>query len=175
MAEYGIPEYDAGVLADAKENADFFEAAARLCGTGQGKTVSNWFMTEIMRLLSETGKTVTQCALTPEALAELVTLVDRRAINGPTAKELLPELFREGGMPGALVQARGLGQVSDATALEAFVEQAINDNAKSVEDYRAGKKAAAGFLVGQGMKRSKGKADPQQVGKLVAEKLAKLA
>jgi len=175
MAEYGIPEYDAGVLADAKENADFFEAAARLCGPGQGKTVSNWFMTEIMRLLSETGKTVTRCALTPEALAELVTLVDRRVINGPTAKELLPELFREGGMPGALVQARGLGQVSDATALEAFVEQAIGDNAKSVEDYRAGKKAAAGFLVGQVMKLSKGKADPQQVGKLVAEKLAKLA
>jgi len=173
MAEYGIPEYDAGVLADAKENADFFEAAARLCGQDQGKTVSNWFMTEIMRLLSETGKTITQCALTPEALSELVTLVDRRTINGPTAKELLPELFNKGGMPGVLVQTRGLGQVSDAGALEAFVDQAIRENPKSAEDYKAGKKAAAGFLVGQAMKLSHGKADPQQVGKLVAEKLAK--
>ena len=173
VAEYGIPEYDAGVLADAKENADFFEAAARLCG--QGKTVSNWFMTEIMRLLSETGKAVTQCALTPAALAELVGLVDKRVINGPTAKELLPELFHNGGMPGALVEARGLGQVSDTGALERFVDQVLAENAKSVADYRAGKKAAAGFLVGQVMKLSKGKADPQGVGKLVAEKLAKLA
>ncbi len=170
MAEYGIPEYDAGVLADSRENADFFEAAARLCG--QGKTVSNWFMTEIMRLLSETGTTITHCALTPAALAELVTLVDTKVINGPTAKELLPELFREGGMPAALVQARGLGQVSDTASLEGFVEQVFAANAKSVEDFKAGKKAAAGFLVGQVMKLSKGKADPQQVGKLVAAKLA---
>jgi len=174
VAEYGIPEYDAGVLADAKENADFFEAAARACAPGLGKTVSNWFMTEIMRLLSESGKTVHACALTPAALAELVTLVDRRVINGPTAKELLPELFRDGGMPEALVKARGLGQVSDAGALVAFVDQVLAENAKSVADYQAGKKAAAGFLVGQVMKLSKGKADPQLVGKLVAEKLAAL-
>jgi aspartyl-tRNA(Asn)/glutamyl-tRNA(Gln) amidotransferase subunit B len=172
MAEYGIPEYDAGVLADAKENADFFEAAARACAPELGKTVSNWFMTEIMRLLSESGKTVAQCALKPAALAELVTLVDRRVINGPTAKELLPELFREGCMPAVLVEARGLGQVSDTAALEGFVDQALAANAKSVADYKAGKKAAAGFLVGQVMKLSKGKADPQLVGKLVAEKLA---
>ena len=171
MAEYGIPEYDAGVLADAKENADFFETAARICG--QGKTVSNWFMTEIMRLLSETGKAIGDCALTPAALAELVVLVDKGVINGPTAKELLPELFRSGGMPEALVQARGLAQVSDAGALEAFVDQALAANAKSVEDYKAGKKAAAGFLVGQAMKLSKGKADPKLIGKLVAEKLAR--
>ena len=172
VAEYGIPEYDAGVLADVKENADFFEAAARL--SGQGKAVSNWFMTEIMRLLSETGASIAQCALTPAALAELVTLVESRAINGPTAKELLPELFEKGGLPAALVQARGLGQVSDERALEKFVDQALAENPRSAEDYRAGKKAAAGFLVGQVMKLSKGKADPKLVGKLVAEKLAQL-
>jgi len=175
MGEYGIPEYDAGVLADAKENADFFEAAARACAPGLGKTVSNWFMTEIMALLSETGKTIRECALTPAALAELVTLVDERVINGPTAKELLPELFREGGLPGALVEARGLAQVSDAGAVEALVDEALAANAKSVEDFKAGKKAAAGFLVGQVMKLSKGKADPKLVGRLVAEKLAKRA
>ena len=172
VAEYGIPEYDAGVLADVKENADFFEAAARL--SGQGKAVSNWFMTEIMRLLSETGASIAQCALTPAALAELVTLVETRAINGPTAKELLPELFKKGGQPAAIVQARGLGQVSDERALEKLVDQALAENPRSVEDYRAGKKAAAGFLVGQVMKLSKGKADPKLVGKLVAEKLAQL-
>lgn len=173
VKEYGIPEYDAAVLADVKENADFFEAAARACG--QGKAVSNWFMTEIMRLLSETGKTIGQCALTPAALAELVVLVDKRVINGPTAKELVPELFHQGGMPEALVKARGLGQVSDGAALERFVDQVLAENPKSVADFKAGKKAAAGFFVGQVMKLSKGKADPQLVGKLVAEKLAKLA
>ena len=175
MTEYSIPEYDAAVLADAKENADFFEAAARACAPGLGKTVSNWFMTEIMRLLTETGEKACTCALSPVALAELVTLVDQGVINGPTAKELLPELFRDGGMPGALVQARGLGQVSDTSALDGFVEQAIIENPRSVQDFKAGKKAAAGFLVGQVMKLSKGKAAPQVVGRLVAEKLASLA
>ncbi|MBP5226984.1 MAG: Asp-tRNA(Asn)/Glu-tRNA(Gln) amidotransferase subunit GatB [Kiritimatiellae bacterium] len=173
MAQYGIPEYDAGVLADARENADFFEAAAKRCDKRLGKLVSNWFMTEVMRLLGESGKTVETCALTPDALAELVTLLDSGVINGPTAKELLPELFEKGGMPKAIVDARGLGQVSDTAALEAFVDQAIAANPKSVEDFKAGKKAAAGFFVGQVMKLSKGKADPKLVGKLVAEKLAK--
>ena len=171
MAEYGIPAYDAGVLADAKENADFFEAAARACKPGLGKTVSNWFMTEVMRLLSETGTSVGACALTPAALAELVALVEEGVINGPTAKELLPEVFAKGGSPKAIVDERGLAQVSDVSALEAFIAQALEDNPKSVEDFRAGKKAAAGFLVGQVMKLSKGKADPKQVGRLVAERL----
>ncbi|MFA7054139.1 MAG: Asp-tRNA(Asn)/Glu-tRNA(Gln) amidotransferase subunit GatB, partial [Kiritimatiellia bacterium] len=168
MAEYGIPAYDAGVLADAKEDADFFEAAARACKPGLGKTVSNWFMTEVMRLLSETGTSVGACALTPAALAELVALVDEGVINGPTAKELLPEVFAQGGSPRTIVAERGLAQVSDVAALEAFIAQALADNPKSVEDFRAGKKAAAGFLVGQVMKLSKGKADPKQVGRLVA-------
>jgi len=173
MREYGIPEYDAGVLADEKANADFFEAAAKLCG--QGKAVSNWFMTEIMRLLSDTGKTISDCAMTPEALAELVTLVSKRVINGTIAKELVPEIFEKGGMPSALVEARGLGQVSDTATLEAFVEKVISENPKSVESFKAGKTAAAGFLVGQVMKLSQGKADPQMVGKLVAERLAHCA
>ncbi|MDX9867040.1 MAG: Asp-tRNA(Asn)/Glu-tRNA(Gln) amidotransferase subunit GatB [Kiritimatiellia bacterium] len=172
MAEYGIPAYDAGVLADSRENADFFEAAARACNPGMGKTVSNWFMTEVMRLLAESGRPVGTCALTPAALAELVRLVEEGVINGPTAKELLPELFREGGMPAARVAARGLAQVSDDAALQAFLDQVFRENAKSVEDYRAGKKAAAGFLVGQVMKASRGKADPKRVGRLVAERLA---
>ena len=170
VKEYGIPEYDAGVLADEKANADFFEAAARLCG--QGKAVSNWFMTEIMRLLSETGKAVSECAMTPEALAEVVTLVSKRVINGTIAKELVAEIFEKGGMPGALVEARGLGQVSDTATLEALVAQVLAENPKSVESYKAGKTAAAGFIVGQVMKLSKGKADPQLVGQLVAAKLA---
>jgi aspartyl-tRNA(Asn)/glutamyl-tRNA(Gln) amidotransferase subunit B len=171
MEEYGIPEYDAGVLADARENADFFEATAKLCGKNLYKIASNWFMVEVMRLLSESGKSIGEGALTPDSLAELIALADQRVINGPTAKELLPELFEKGGMPKALVDSRGLGQVSDTSALEAFVQQAIASNPKSVEDYKAGKKAAAGYFVGQVMKLSKGKADPKVVGELVAKAL----
>jgi aspartyl-tRNA(Asn)/glutamyl-tRNA(Gln) amidotransferase subunit B len=171
MEEYGIPEYDAGVLADARENADFFEATAKLCGKNLYKIASNWFMVEVMRLLSESGKAIGEGALTPGSLAELIVLADQRVINGPTAKELLPELFEKGGMPKALVDSRGLGQVSDTSALEAFVQQAIASNPKSVEDYKAGKKAAAGYFVGQVMKLSKGKADPKVVGELVAKAL----
>ena len=112
--------------------------------------------------------------LVSTALAELLKLLDAGTINGPTAKELLPELFAKGGMPKAIVEARGLGQVSDTGALQALVDAAIASNPKSVADYKAGKKAAAGFFVGQVMKASKGKADPKIVGPLVAKKLAAL-
>lgn len=172
MAEYGLPAYDAGVLVDSRENADFFEAAARACKPELAKIVSNWFMVEVMRLLSESGGGIGACALTPALLAELVTMIDEGVINGPTAKELLPEVFASGASPRALVTERGLAQVSDTAALEAFIAEVFAQNAKSVADYQAGKKAAAGFLVGQVMKLSKGKADPKLVGKLVAQKLA---
>ena len=174
VEEYGITEYDAGVIAADRAYADFFEKAARLCKPAARKLVSNWFMTEVLRLLGDSGKSLSECSLTPEALAELVTLLDDRVINGPTAKELLPEIFEKGGMPKAIVDARGLGQVSDTGALQAMVEQAIAANPKSVEDFKAGKKAAAGFFVGQVMKLSKGKADPKIVGKMVAETLSRM-
>lgn len=173
VEEYGIPEYDAEVLSADKSYADFFESAARSASPVAGKIVSNWFMTEVLRLLGESGKTISECALSPEALAELLKLLDAGTINGPTAKELLPELFDKGGMPKAIVDERGLGQVSDSSALQGFVDQAIASNPKSVADFKAGKKAAAGFFVGQVMKLSKGKADPKLVGKLVAETLSR--
>ena len=167
---YGIPVYDAGVLTADRAVADFFETAARICGNG--KTVSNWIMTDVLRLLGESGRTLAQCALTPEMLAELIQLVDRRTVNQPTAKGLLPELFEKGGRPGELVAARGLGQIGGADEIGALVDQAIQANPKSVQDFLAGKQAAAQSLVGQVMKLSRGKADPQLAGKLVAERLA---
>lgn len=173
MREYDIPEYDAGVLADEKPNADFFEAASKICG--HGKTVSNWFMTDVMALINETGKLIDQSALTPESLAELIKLVMDGVINGSTAKELLLELFEEGGMPAAMVEKRGLGQVSDTGALDGFIDEVFAANERSVNDYLAGKKAAAGYLVGQVMKLSRGKADPKLVNKMIAEKFADMS
>ena len=173
VEEYGIAEYDAGVLSQHKENADWFEAAANGLDRKLAKQLCNLFMGDVMALMNASGKTIGECAMKPADLAALVRLAAAGTINGPTLKELLSEIFEKGGDPEAIVKERGLGAVSDASALEAFVEQAIAANPKSVADFKAGKKAAAGFFVGQVMKLSKGKADPKVVGKLVAERLAK--
>ncbi len=169
VAQYGIPEYDAGVLSADRALADFFEATAQRCGNG--KLASNWVMAEVLALTAKTGVDLTASALTAEMLGDLLKLLESKTINGPTAKALLPELFEQGGDPKAMVEARGLGQVSDSGAIEALVDAAIAANPKVVEDFRAGKKAAAGFFVGQVMKASKGKASPQLVQEILAKKL----
>jgi aspartyl-tRNA(Asn)/glutamyl-tRNA(Gln) amidotransferase subunit B len=110
----------------------------------------------------------------PGELASLVKLAQAGTINGPTLKELLSEIFEKGGDPEVIVKERGLGAVSDVGALEEFVDEAIAANPGPVADFKAGKKAAAGFFVGQVMKLSKGKADPKIVGGIVAKKLAAL-
>ncbi len=170
VQSYGIPVYDAGVLTADRAVADFFETAATRCGNG--KAVSNWIMTDVLRLLGERNCTLAQCALTPETLADLIALVDRRTINLPTAKGLLPELFETGGNPALLVTARGLGQMGDADEISRLVDQTLEANPRIVQDFLGGKQAAAQALVGQVMKLSRGKADPQLASKLVAEKLA---
>ena len=170
MKAYGIPEYDAGVLSADRPLADFFEAAAQRCGNG--KLASNWVMAEVLALVAKENRPVQDSAITPEALGDLLKLLQANTINGPTAKALLPELFTHGGDPEAIVKERGLAQVSDTAAIEALVDAALTDNPKVVADYKAGKQAALGFLVGQVMKRSKGKASPQIVQKLLRDKLA---
>ena len=175
IAEYGLAEYDAEVLSQHKANADYFEAAAKGLDKKLAKQLCNLFMSDVMALMNASGKSIGECAMAPAALAALVKLSASGTINGPTLKELLPELFEQGGDPEAIVKERGLGAVSDTGALEAFVDQAIAANPGPVADFKAGKKAAAGFFVGQVMKLSKGKADPKIVGGIVAKKLAAIA
>jgi aspartyl-tRNA(Asn)/glutamyl-tRNA(Gln) amidotransferase subunit B len=172
--EYGIAEYDAEVLSQHKDNADYFESAAKGLDKKTAKTLCNLYMSDVMALMNASGKSIGECAMAPSALASLVKLSVAGTINGPTLKELLPELFEKGGDPEAIVKERGLGAVSDTAALEAFVDQAIAANPGPVQDFKNGKKAAAGFFVGQVMKLSKGKADPKIVGGIVARKLAAL-
>jgi aspartyl-tRNA(Asn)/glutamyl-tRNA(Gln) amidotransferase subunit B len=172
IEEYGIAEYDALVLSQHKANADYFEAAAKGLDKKTAKLLCNLYMSDVMALMNATGKSIGDCAMKPAALRSLVELSAKGTINGPTLKELLPEIFEKGGDPIAIVEERGLGAVSDAGALEAFVDQAIAANPNVVDDYKAGKKAAAGFFVGQVMKLSKGKADPKMVGPMIAKKLA---
>jgi aspartyl-tRNA(Asn)/glutamyl-tRNA(Gln) amidotransferase subunit B len=169
IVDYGIPAYDAGVLAAGKAIADFYEAAARV--SGNPKAVSNWMMTEMLRLLSEKQIEVDACKLSPGALAELVELTDRKTINSNSAKEVFAILFEQGGKPADIVAQRGLAQVSDTGALAKYVDQVIAENAKSATDYRNGKTAAAKFLVGQVMRLTKGTANPQAVMQMIEEKL----
>ncbi|MBM4163370.1 MAG: Asp-tRNA(Asn)/Glu-tRNA(Gln) amidotransferase subunit GatB [Lentisphaerae bacterium] len=168
--QYDIPDYDAAVLAADRALADFFEAVAQRCGTG--KTASNWIMTDVLRLVTAHETPVTACALTPDALGELIGLVEAQTINALTAKELLEEVFLSGGSPAEQVRSRGLAQVSDSGALDGWIDAVMQAHPKSVADWKAGKQAAAGFLIGQVMKASQGKADPKRVGRLLGERLA---
>ena len=128
------------------------------CGDG-------WYLEGLITRMAD-------CGLTAEALGDLLKLLESKTINGPTAKALLPELFEKGGDPAVMVKERGLGQVSDAGAIEAFVDAVLAANPKVVAEVKAGKGAAIGFLVGQVMKQSKGKASPQMVQELLRKKLA---
>jgi aspartyl-tRNA(Asn)/glutamyl-tRNA(Gln) amidotransferase subunit B len=166
---YGIPEYDARVLAADKAVGDYFETAARL--SRNAKAVSNWVMTDVLRALSEKGIEIAAFPIPADALAELVELAETQVINSNTARTVFGLMLEGGGRARAIVDARGLAQVSDAGAIEKVVDQAIAGNPKSVEDFRGGKPAALKFLVGQVMKLSKGKANPQLVGELLDRKL----
>jgi len=172
VGAYGLTPYDAGVLAADRPLADFFEDVARRLGPGQGKTAANWIMTDVLAQVAASGRDIASSALTAESLAELLALVADGTVNAPTAKALLPELFAGGGSPRALVAARGLGQVRDDGAVTALVDEVLAAHPGPVADFLAGKQAAAGFLVGQVMKRSRGRADPKLAARLVAERLA---
>jgi aspartyl-tRNA(Asn)/glutamyl-tRNA(Gln) amidotransferase subunit B len=167
--EYGLPAYDAGVLADNRGVADYFEAAARL--SKNPKAVSNWVMTDVLRTLSETDTGIEALRVTPAALARLIELVDEGRINSPTARQVFTVLSETGGDPAAIVEERGLAQVSDDDELARLVARAMQENQGSVADYRKGKKAALQYLVGQVMRASRGKANPGVAARLLAARL----
>lgn len=169
VRQYGLPAYDARVLSADKEMADFFEDTCR--HTPHAKIVSNWLMTEMLRLLSEKGMSIRQAAITPQSLAELARMVEAQLLNSNTAKEVFALLFAQGGAPATWVKEKGLAQVSDSGALEAMVDKALAENAKTAADFKAGKQAALQFLIGQVMRISQGKAHPGRVGDLLKKRL----
>ncbi len=170
-AQYGIPEYDARVLAAQKAVADYFEEAAR--GASNPKLISNWVMTDMLRRLAERELDIRDCQVTPAALRELAALAEKQAINSNTAKEVFAILFEQGGDPAAIVQERGWGQNSDGDAIGALADRVIAENAKSADDYRRGKEAALKFLIGQVMRLSKGKANPQMANEKLVQRLGR--
>lgn len=165
--QYEIPDYDAEIITASKKMADIFEATVALCN--KPKKVSNWLMVETMRLLKEREMEPEQIRFSPEHFAKLIDLADSGAINSTVAKEVFEKMFDEDIDPDAYVEEHGLKSVNDEGALRAEIEKIVADNPKSVEDYKAGKKKAMGFLVGQTMKAMKGKANPQMVNQILTE------
>ena len=169
VSQYGLPVYDAGVLTASRDLADFFEETVR--HFADAKTVSNWVMGEVLRILNETGQEITATSLTPTNLAELLELIAQGTISNSVGKEVLQEMFQTGKSAPAIVKERGLEQISDSAELEAVVDEVIDHNPGPVADYLGGKEKAIGFLVGQVMKATRGKANPQRVNELLRAKL----
>ena len=168
--QYGLPPYDAGVLTATPQLGDFFEGCARL--HPDAKTVSNWLLGDVLRILNETRREIQDSPLTPAALSRVLGLIDAGTISGRTAKPLLEELVRAGGDPDQLAVKLGLLQISDEAALQATVDEVVRACPEVAADFRAGKEKALTFLVGQVMKRTAGRANPQLVNRLLRERLA---
>ena len=170
MEELGLPEYDAEVLTSSRELADYYEEC--LGYFKDAKAVSNWVMGELLGYLNATGQELSDLKVKPEQLAGLLALVGRGEINVKMGKEVFAEMCDTGKDPGDIVAAKGLSQISDEAELEAHIDKAIAGNPKQVEQYRAGKEQVIGFFVGQVMKATQGRANPQVVNEILRKKLA---
>ncbi len=169
LREYGIPEYDAEVLTTSKTLAEYYESCLR--HFPKPKIVSNWIMSELLRELKKDEREIEECPVPAGHLAELLTLIEDRTISGKIAKSVFEEMYRSGKRAGEIIQATGWVQVSDSTALEKIVAEVLAANRKEVEAYRKGKEKIFGFFVGQVMKATQGKANPQMVNEILKKKL----
>lgn len=167
--EYGLREYDAQVLTLTRETGDYFEAAMKV--SGDGRSTANWVTGDLMALLKAAGKEITDSPVRAEHLGELVSLINKGELSGKLAKEVLPKMFETGDTPSIVMEREGLKQISDSSALEKIVDDVLAGNPKQVEQYKSGKTAVIGFLVGQVMKASRGQANPGAVNELLKKRL----
>ncbi len=168
-AEYGIPEYDAGVLTQTAALADYFEAAAR--ASRNPKASSNWIMGELLRTMNESSTAIEQVPLGPDALAGLIALIDAGTISNAIAKDVFTKMYATGRAAADIVATDGLAQIGDEEAVVAIVRDVMARNTDAVAQYRAGKTQTFGFLVGQVMKGSGGKANPKLANELLRREL----
>ncbi len=169
VQEYQVSPYDAGVLANDLELARYFETAAK--GAKKPKNVANWILNDLQNALTTAGKSINDCPIPPEALDELVNLIDSGKISGKQGKEVFAEMFASGKSAVAIVREKGIEQLSDLSAIEKLCDEVIAANPKPVADFKAGNAASLNFLKGQVLKLSKGKANPQLVGEILERKL----
>jgi len=169
ISDYGLPEYDATILTASKDMANYFESCVKQFP--QPKIVSNWVMGELMRELNNSGIDISVSPVTPERLVSLLQMVDKGIISLKVAREIFPELYSSGKAPEQIVQEKGLTQVSDEGALEQIIAEVLSKNPAQVVQFKEGKQQVFGFLVGQVMKVSGGKANPGKVNELLRKKL----
>ena len=171
LRDYKLSEKDAGIITASKYLSDLFEKASEICGNY--KSVNNWIISDISRILNETEMDPIQIPFDAKQLAKLVELIDKGTISSSIGKKVLVELFENPRDPEDIIKEKGWIQISDEGAIEEVVLKIIEANPQSVADYKAGKDRALGFLVGQAMKETKGKANPQMLNKMFAEELKK--
>jgi aspartyl-tRNA(Asn)/glutamyl-tRNA(Gln) amidotransferase subunit B len=171
VAQYGLPEYDAAVLTSSPALAAYFEATA--AEAGNAKAASNWVMGELAGKLNELGVSIEQAGITPLALAGLIRLVESGTISGPVSKSVFGKMYGTGLSAAEIVTAEGLARIDDEAEIGRIVERVLAASEKAVAQYRAGKRQTFGFLVGQVLKATAGKANPELVNRLVMRALQK--
>jgi aspartyl-tRNA(Asn)/glutamyl-tRNA(Gln) amidotransferase subunit B len=172
VKDYGLSASDASVLVTERAVADYFEETVKQLGGKHAKAVCNWLTGELFRYMNEALLPIEQVKITPQSLAELIAMVEAGTINLNTGKRVLGEMFKTGASAKSIVEAQGLAQISDSSAIEAIVTKVLDANAAEVEKYLAGKETVLGFLVGQVMKESRGKAKPAAVQEIMQRQLA---
>lgn len=171
MEELKLPEYDADILVQSKFLSDMFEGAIEICNNP--KAVSNWIITDITKVLNENEMEARDIPFSAENLGKLIVLIDKGIISSSIAKKVLDELFENPRDPEEIIKEKGWIQISDESAIKEVVLKILQANPQSIIDYKAGKDRALGFLVGQAMKETKGKANPQMLNKMFLEELNK--
>ena len=169
LNEYGMTEKEVGIIVASKYLSDLFEEASSICGNR--KAVSNWIISDVSRILNEKELEPSEIPFTAKELADMVSLIDKGTISSSIGKKVLEELFENPRNPEEIVKEKGWIQISDEGEIQKIVEEILEANPQSVADYKAGKDRALGFLVGQAMKATKGKANPQLLNKLFVEKM----
>ncbi len=177
ISEYALPAYDASLLTGTRAMADYFEACIQTSIpentplANRAKTLSNWLLSELSRLLNASNTTVNEALIAPVQLCELIDLMHKGSVTGPAAKQVLEEMFKTGKPASEIVAQRGLNQITDTSELENTVERILKENPQAVADFKAGKDSALKFLVGQLMRVTKGRANPQMANQLLRKKL----
>jgi aspartyl-tRNA(Asn)/glutamyl-tRNA(Gln) amidotransferase subunit B len=175
--EYGLPIYDANLLTNSKAMADYFEACLKtdipkgLLLTNRAKMTSNWLLGEFSALLNASNTEISQTKVSPEQFCQLLDLTNKGSLSGPAAKQVLEEMFNTGKSANEIVAQKGLSQISDSSEIEKIAEKVIAENPQAVADFNAGKETALKFLVGQLMKATRGRANPQIANQLLKNKL----
>jgi len=169
VTEYQIPEYDAQILTSTKPLSTFYEETTRLFP--EPKTVSNWMMGDLLRELKKDEREIDQCPITPFHLAEMLKMIKEGTISGKIAKDVFEEMYRTGEHPGKIVKEKGWTQILDEAEIAGAIRRVLEANPKLVNDYQKGKEKVFGFLVGEVMKETKGKANPKLVNELLRKKL----